>query len=156
MEQKLVEYFFLFKGLSRLHKDFGFGETPRSSEGFTESLCCHLFDNLQRINGVRRKHDLENKKTFEKIEVKGTTNATGRTTINPSSEFHYLYWVIILQRENKVLIKKIKRESMSSFFTRYFNTKKRTPISLSKFEATEVTEHLFDENMKTIKSYRIK
>lgn len=160
MKQKLVEYFFLYKELSRLHKDFGFGETPRSSEGFTESLCCHLFEGFERVkemDGVKREYDLKNNHDkSQRIEVKGTTSLIGRTTIRTTSNFSHLFWVVILLSENKIQIRKIKKEAMSTFFDKHLGADKRPPVSLSKFEAFEITEHHFDQNSKTITSQRIK
>lgn len=93
MEQKLAKYFFLYKELSKLHKDFEFGETPHSSAGFTEKLCCYLLG-LEKAEGVKREYDLYNPNNKdETFEVKGTTSPEGTTTINPFSKFTFLLWV---------------------------------------------------------------
>lgn len=154
-EKDLVEYFFLFKKITTLHKKLKFGEAPRSSEGFTENLCCYLFEDLKRAKGVKRKHDLNNEKTSKKYEVKGTTNDKGRTTINPTSDFQYLYWVILASQEDKIVIHKIKKLAMKVILDQH-KDKKRVHISLSKFSIEETTEHFFDYSKQKIESKLIK
>lgn len=51
-EQALVRYYFLYRDLVTLHRQYKYGKAPRLSEGFIEKVCSFLFDlkNLPILN----------------------------------------------------------------------------------------------------------
>lgn len=144
----LVKYYYQYKDLILLHQKLGFGNAPRSSEGFTESLCCSLF-NLKKATDVKRKYDLLDPATGAKIEVKATTETYGSTTINPTSVFDYLYWVVFLLPQDSFTIRKIEYTEFSDFFKAHSH-EKRSNIALSNFKSSVSSIYFFDKNNQKI------
>lgn len=110
---KLVKYYKIFWALTRLHSDIDlrFGETPRTSEKFTEFLCMKIFD-LEK-SGCRQ-YDLKTKgNRGKRIEVKGTTSKGGKTTIRYPLPFDYLYWVYMT--EEIITIYKITKSAFDEY-----------------------------------------
>lgn len=147
-QSDLVRYYFKYKELVLLHRELGFGKAPRSSEGFTETICCNLFGHI-RAEGVDRKYDLRDQHSGTRIEVKATTEAEGSTTINPNSVFDYLYWVIFLLDQDTITIKRIEYEDLR-VFCEPFRSKKRTNITLKNFKRTDKGIFLFSKEAQAL------
>ncbi len=144
----LVKYYYQYKDLILLHQKLEFGKAPRSSEGFTETLCCNLF-NLKRATDVKRKYDLIDPATDAKIEVKATIETYGSTTINPTSVFDHLYWVTFLLIPDSFTIRKIDYAELTEFF-KSRRHQKRSNITLSNFKSSEPSIFFFCKETQKI------
>jgi hypothetical protein len=147
-QSDLVKYYFKYKELVLLHRELGFGKAPRSSEGFTESICCNLFGHI-RATEVQRKYDLRDPSSGSKIEVKATTETDGSTTINPNSVFDYLYWVVFLLDQDTITIKKIEYAEFENFRSTC-GSQKRANITLKNFKCTDMGIFLFSKENQTL------
>lgn len=147
-QSDLVKYYFKYKELVLLHRELGFGKAPRSSEGFTESICCNLFGHI-RAEDVDRKYDLRDPHSGAKIEVKATTESDGSTTINPNSVFDYLYWVIFLLDQDTITIKKIEYADLKAF-CEPCRSQKRANITLKNFKRTDKGIFLFSKEAQAL------
>ena len=152
-QSDLVKYYFQYKDLVILHRELGFGKAPRSSEGFTESICCVLF-NLLRATNIEREYDLYDPNSGAKIEVKATTDISGSTTMNPHSVFDYLYWVVFLLDQDSIIIKKIEYEDLKSFRDSAEN-KKRSNVTLKNFKCTHQGIFLFAKESHSLRRQSI-
>jgi len=128
----LTEYYFTFRSLVALHRNFNYGNAPRLSEGFTEKLCGTLFG-FDKAENVNREYDLYDPVNHLKIEVKATSDEYGSTTINPHSKFDYLYWINFQLNLNCLWIKVITYKSLHKNLI-YSKDDKRINITLSKIE----------------------
>ena len=145
-ESQLVEYYFLYKDLVKLHRKFGFGTAPRTSENFTEAICCHLFGFKKAFQLKKtREYDLEDPKTGQKIEVKATTDKKGRTRINPNSRFDKLYW-LNFQLDVDVLHIDVKDFTLFSSYLENHSSKERVSITLSEFGQSNLTFFKFEKS----------
>ncbi len=145
-EGQLVEYYFLYKDLVKLHRKFGFGTAPRTAENFTEAICCHLFGFKKAFQLKKnREYDLEDPNTGLRIEVKATTDTKGRTRINPNSEFDKLYW-LKLQVDFDVLHVEAKEYALFASFLKMHTAQDRISITLSDYGKANPTYFRFDRS----------
>ncbi len=147
-QSDLVKYYFKYEELVLLHRELGFGKAPRTSEGFTESICCNLFGHTRAVE-VQREYDLYDPQSDSKIEVKATTETDGSTTINPNSVFDYLYWVIFLLDQDTITIKRIEYADLESF-RKACGNQKRANITLKNFKCTDKGIFLFSNEKQTL------
>lgn len=112
--EKIIHYFHLFKQLRKAHIEYGFGNSPRLSEGFTENICCHLYG-FERAKKVKRKYDVIDHKNGLKVEVKGfAEKGKFSTSINPKSFFDVMLIVAIDFDDCLVSIYRIHYDEMKA------------------------------------------
>lgn len=129
--QNLIVYYYKYRELVTLHREFGFGTAPRLSEGFTECLCKNLFG-FEKVSGVNREYDLLNPLNNHCIEVKATTEDSGSTTINPYAKFDVLYWISFRIDFNGLWVREIPYENFDEIH-RLESKSKRMNIQLKQF-----------------------
>ena len=156
-QAELVEYYFKYRELVELHRRLKFGDAPRTSEGFTESICRELFGFVE-VKGIKREYDLRCPKNDWKIEVKATVDHGGATTINPKSKFDFLYWLTFRLDYNCLWVKIYSYEVVQSMVPIEKKKAKRLNISLGQLEKNEGQIQLFkfDKDTKTIKNQSLK
>jgi len=151
-----IEYYEQYKKLAILHKYLGFGNSPRSSESFSERLCC-LLKKLyiyKETNKKTRSYDATDEQK-NRIEIKATTDPSCPTTMNKDNEvFDYLYWLYFNLKDDKLTISvmpsknfnKLKNKADDRPDVRLTDYSKKNAkifkyiIDINKKEITEITE----------------
>lgn len=104
-EEYLVDYYFKFKELVNLHKTKFPDCFPSLPVLFTEALCRHIYQ--MKKSNIK---DYDALRGNKKIEIKATSNKSGRTTINLASNFDVLYWLYFNYEKDKLIVTKMPRE----------------------------------------------
>lgn len=147
-ENDLVEYYFKYIDLVKIHQRLKFGEAPRTSEGFTESLCSHLYG-FTKAKNVKREYDLDDPVTNSKIEVKATVSDVGSTTINPIAQFDYLYWLIFRLDLDCLWVKKISFQEVQNYIQKKNLSGKRVNITLGDIDSSFKNMDMFELSNKS-------
>lgn len=123
-DENLLKYYHCYKQLVRLHQEFEFGNNPPIPEVFSEKLCrsiCNLLPSHTR--------DYDALNNNEKIEIKATGTEKGTTSINLTSEFDTVYWLVFDLDNDNLNITIIPRKNLP------VKNEKRSNITLSKYSS---------------------
>lgn len=139
--ESFIEYYCKFKELMELHRSLGFGDSPRSNEGFTEGLCCEVYG-LKKDYPEGREWDLISPDGI-RYEIKGTVGKNNSTSINPENGFDFLIWVNVNFDNNEITFRHYRYKAVHSFLnSRNYKGKKPT-ISLNLIPKDQITVDKF-------------
>ncbi|MFT6067886.1 MAG: hypothetical protein ACJAT2_003643 [Bacteriovoracaceae bacterium] len=148
--ENLIRYYSKYKELITLHQLMGFGDSPRSSEGFTEGLCSAIYS-LKKDYPDRREWDLIGK-DGKRYEVKGTVGKNNSTSINPENRFDILIWVNINIDNDELIFRHYHLELIQDFlkFKKYKSAKPTISLNLIPQEKSLIERYLINIGEKSI------
>lgn len=149
--KNLLDYYFKFKELAILHKQFEFGKNPPLPEVFTQNICRELYG-LEKWEN--RKADAKNS-SGEAIEIKATSSKSGTTTIDIKAikelgdSFSGLYWLYFDIDNDDVEIRFIDKNKLKTIRPKKGHN--RNNITLSKLAQSSSRECYHFERTGLIK-----